>query len=59
MSARILVINPNSSVTVTDDIARAVDGLRFEGGPSGGGITRAAGPPRRATQRLEIGSAHD
>ena len=51
MSARILVINPNSSVTVTDDIARAVDGLRFNGGPAIDCMTLAEGPPGIETQR--------
>ena len=34
VSARILVINPNSSSTVTDDIARALKGFHFDAGPS-------------------------
>ena len=51
MSARILVINPNSSATVTDDIARAVDGFRFEGGPAIDCLTLPEGPPGIETQR--------
>ena len=51
MSARILVINPNSSVTVTDDIARAIEGFRFEGGPEIDCMTLAEGPPGIETQR--------
>ena len=51
MSARILVINPNSSAAVTDDIGRAVDGFRFEGGPAIECMTLAEGPPGIETQR--------
>ena len=51
MSARILVINPNSSVTVTDDLARALDGFRLDGGPVINYMTLAEGPPGIETQR--------
>ena len=51
MSARILVINPNSSVTVTDDLARALDGFRLDGGPVINCMTLAEGPPGIETQR--------
>ena len=51
MSDRILVINPNSSATVTDDIARALDEFRFKGGPTIDCLTLAEGPPGIETQR--------
>ena len=51
MSARILVINPNSSTTVTDDVARALDGFRLDGGPAIDCMTLAEGPPGIETQR--------
>ena len=51
MSARILVINPNSSATVTDGIARALDGFRSDGGPAIDCLTLAEGPPGIETQR--------
>ena len=51
MSARILVINPNSSATVTDDIAKAVEGFRLGGGPAINCLTLAEGPPGIETQR--------
>ena len=51
MSARILVINPNSSTTVTDDIARALDGFRADGGAAIDCLTLAEGPPGIETQR--------
>ena len=44
MSGRILVINPNSSETVTGDIDRALDGFRGAGGPAIDCITLAEGP---------------
>ncbi len=50
MSARVLVINPNSSATVTDDIARALDGFRV-GGAAIDCMTLAEGPPGIETQR--------
>ena len=51
MSARILVINPNSSTTVTDDIARALEGFRVDGGPVIDCMTLPEGPPGIETQR--------
>ena len=51
MSARILVINPNSSSTVTDDIARALKGFRFDDGPVIDCMTLKEGPPGIETQR--------
>ena len=51
MNGRILVINPNSSTGVTEDIARAVDGLRFRDGPAIECMTLAEGPPGIETQR--------
>ena len=51
MNGRILVINPNSSTGVTDDIARALDGFRFEDGPAIDCTTLAEGPPGIETQR--------
>ena len=51
MSARVLVINPNSSATVTDGIARALDGFRFDGGPKIDCMTLPEGPPGIETQR--------
>lgn len=44
-SARILVVNPNSSVAVTEGIDRALDPLRHEGGPEIACATLAEGPP--------------
>ena len=51
MSGRILVINPNSSETVTGDIDRALDGFRGAGGPAIDCITLAEGPPGIETER--------
>jgi Asp/Glu/hydantoin racemase len=45
MSARIVVINPNSSEAVTEAIDRAVAPLRMEGGPEIECVTLAEGPP--------------
>jgi allantoin racemase len=45
MSARIVVINPNSSEAVTGAIDRAVAPLRMEGGPEIECVTLAEGPP--------------
>ncbi len=45
MSERILVINPNSTVAVTEDIDRALAPLRFQGGPEIECLTLAEGPP--------------
>ena len=51
MSARILVINPNSTTTVTDDIAKAVEGFRLAGGPAIDCVTLTEGPAGIETQR--------
>ncbi len=51
MNARILVINPNSSVEVTRGIDAALDDLRFDGGPAIECLTLAEGPPGVETQR--------
>ena len=51
MNERILVINPNSSQAVTDDIARALDGLRADGDRAIDCMTLAEGPPGIETQR--------
>jgi Asp/Glu/hydantoin racemase len=45
MSARIVVINPNSSEAVTDAIDRAIKPLRMAGGPEIECVTLAEGPP--------------
>jgi allantoin racemase len=45
MSARIVVINPNSSEAVTGAIDRAVAPLRMTGGPEIECVTLAEGPP--------------
>lgn len=45
MSERILVINPNSTEAVTREIDRALDGLRFAGGPRIDCATLTEGPP--------------
>ncbi len=50
MSERILVINPNSTVAVTEDIDRALAPLRFQGGPEIECLTLAEGPPGIETQ---------
>ncbi len=50
MSERILVINPNSTVAVTEDIDRALEPLRFQGGPGIECLTLAEGPPGIETQ---------
>lgn len=51
MSARILVINPNSTVAVTEGIDRALAPLRLAGGPTFECVTLADGPPGIQTQR--------
>jgi len=51
MSARILVINPNSSETVTRGIDEAVEPLRMAGGPSIECMTLKEGPPGIETQQ--------
>ncbi len=50
MNPRILVINPNSTVAVTEDIDRALEPLRFQGGPGIVCLTLAEGPPGIETQ---------
>jgi Asp/Glu/hydantoin racemase len=50
MGERIVVINPNSSVTVTAAIDRAVAPLRMSGGPEIDCVTLAEGPPGIETQ---------
>ena len=50
MSARIVVINPNSSEAVTGAIDRAIAPLRMAGGPSIECVTLADGPPGIETQ---------
>ncbi len=51
MSECILVINPNSTVAVTEDIDRALAPLRFRDGPEIECLTLAEGPPGIETQR--------
>lgn len=51
MSERIVVINPNSSIAVTQGIDAALDELRFDGGPEIKCLTLAEGPPGVETQR--------
>ncbi len=50
MSERIIVINPNSTVAVTEDIDRALEPLRFQGGPGIECLTLSEGPPGIETQ---------
>jgi Asp/Glu/hydantoin racemase len=50
MADRIVVINPNSSATVTAAIDRAVAPLRMAGGPEIECVTLAEGPPGIETQ---------
>ena len=49
--ARILVVNPNSTVAVTEGIARALEPLRMADGPQFECVTLAEGPPGIQTQR--------
>ena len=51
MTERILVINPNSSVEVTEGIDRALDDLRSPGGAEIECLTLAEGPPGIESQR--------
>jgi Asp/Glu/hydantoin racemase len=51
MSGTIYVINPNSTVAVTDGIDRACAPLRLAGGPRIECLTLAEGPPGIQTQR--------
>ena len=48
---RIVVVNPNSTVAVTDGIVDAVAPLRFAGGPAIDCLTLAEGPPGIESQR--------
>lgn len=50
MPRRILVINPNSSQSVTAEIDTALEPLRFPGGPDIECITLASGPPAIESQ---------
>ncbi len=50
MTTRILVINPNSTIAVTEDIDRALAPLRFAEGPEIVCVTLAEGPPGIETQ---------
>jgi Asp/Glu/hydantoin racemase len=57
--ARILVINPNSTVSVTDALDRALDPLRTDAGPRIVCTTLAEGPPGIETQvHVDAASAH-
>ena len=51
MNERIVVINPNSSVDVTNGIDAAMQPLRFSDGPSIDCLTLKDGPPGIETQR--------
>lgn len=51
MGDRIIVINPNSTTAVTDDIDRALDGLRVDSNVEFECLTLAEGPPGIETQR--------
>ncbi len=51
MTKRVLIINPNSNVAVTDGISRAVEGLRFSDGPELECATLAQGPFGIESQR--------
>ena len=51
MPDRILIINPNSTEAVTENISRALDCLRFAGGPALDCMTLAEGPPGVESQR--------
>ena len=47
----IIVINPNSTVAVTEGIDAALEGLRMAGGPDIECLTLAEGPPGIESQR--------
>jgi allantoin racemase len=51
MSGPIVVINPNSSESVTEGLRTALAGFRFPGGPDIECLTIAEGPPGVVTQR--------
>lgn len=50
MPARIVIVNPNSTVAVTEGISAAVDELRRPGGPAIDCLTLEEGPPGIETQ---------
>jgi Asp/Glu/hydantoin racemase len=50
MSGRIVVVNPNSTATVTAAIDRALEPLRMTGGPAIACLTLPEGPPGIETQ---------
>jgi allantoin racemase len=52
MNQRIIVINPNSTQAVTDDMDSALDALRRPDGPAFECMTLAEGPPGIESQRL-------
>jgi allantoin racemase len=57
--ARILVINPNSSQSITQALSLALEPLRFDGGPRIDCISLAEGPPGIETQaHVDAASAH-
>ena len=51
MTKRILVINPNSTQSVTDGISQALESFRIESGPMIDCITLNEGPPGIETQK--------
>lgn len=51
----IVVINPNSTQSVTDDLDRALDPLRFADGPKIECVTLAQGPPAIETNEHIVG----
>ncbi|MDJ0683797.1 MAG: aspartate/glutamate racemase family protein [Alphaproteobacteria bacterium] len=51
MPKRLVVINPNSTQSVTDGISAALNGFRFPDGPAIDCLTLAEGPPGIETQR--------
>ena len=59
MSARIIVINPNSTVAVTEAMDAALDPLRLPGGPEIECVTNPHGPPGiESQQHVDDVSAH-
>lgn len=59
MPARVLVINPNSSETVTSALDRAIDPLRVAGGPQIECVALSEGPPGIETQaQVDEAGAH-
>ena len=51
MSSRIVVINPNSTVAVTEGIVQALQPLQFSGGPAIECVTLSEGPPGIESQQ--------